>query len=280
MTHWLCVLVQTPAHASLGSVLSYQSDALLPPGTLVRVPLGKRETLGVVWDGHDAGVTGEIDPGKIRAIAGALDGIQPLSASWQQLLTFTAQYYQRSLGEVALAALEPYKTLFPAELTARMAAKLGLAADHPHARSLTDSTLQLLASERVDYTLFWRRLSLWVQATRAAPDTPPTPARLVALQDLFIDREAFTTWQNQYSEQTIDNIKAVDSDLMLNVNPKYVLRNHLAQTAIAQAQTGDMTMVHNLHTVLATPFDEHPAHDAWAGLPPDWAASIEISCSS
>ena len=182
--------------------------------------------------------------------------------------------------EVALAALEPYKTLFPAELTARMAAKLGLAADHPHARSLTDSTLQLLASERVDYTHFWRRLSLWVQATRAAPDTPTTHARLVALQDLFIDREAFTTWKNQFSEQTIDNIKAIDSDLMLNVNPKYVLRNHLAQTAIAQAQTGDMTMVHNLLTVLATPFDEHTAHDAWAGLPPDWAASIEISCSS
>jgi N-acetylglucosaminyldiphosphoundecaprenol N-acetyl-beta-D-mannosaminyltransferase len=105
-------------------------------------------------------------------------------------------------------------------------------------------------------------------------------ARGVPMQDLFIDREAFTSWKNQYSEQTIDNIKSIDSDLMLNVNPKYVLRNHLAQTAIAQAQTGDMTMVHNLLTVLATPFDEHPAHDAWAGLPPDWAASIEISCSS
>ncbi len=107
MTHWLCVLVQTPAHAALGSVLSYRSESLLTPGTLVRVPLGKRETLGVVWDAVSAQATGELDPGKIRSVAGTLDGISPLSATWQQLVTFASQYYQRSLGEVALAALPP-----------------------------------------------------------------------------------------------------------------------------------------------------------------------------
>ena len=105
--HWLCVLVQTPAHASLGSVLSYQYATLLTPGTLVRVPLGKRETLGVVWDAEAAGATGEVDPGKVKHIAGVLEGIAPLSAHWQQLLGFAAQYYQRSVGEVALAALPP-----------------------------------------------------------------------------------------------------------------------------------------------------------------------------
>ena len=105
--HWLCVLVQTPAHASLGSVLSYQYTTLLTPGTLVRVPLGKRETLGVVWDAEAAGATGEVDPGKVKHIAGVLEGIAPLSAHWQQLLSFAAQYYQRSVGEVALAALPP-----------------------------------------------------------------------------------------------------------------------------------------------------------------------------
>ena len=105
--HWLCVLVQTPAHASLGSVLSYQYATLLTPGTLVRVPLGKRETLGVVWDAEAAGATGEVDPGKVKHIAGVLEGIAPLSAHWQQLLSFAAQYYQRSVGEVALAALPP-----------------------------------------------------------------------------------------------------------------------------------------------------------------------------
>ena len=57
-------------------------------------------------------------------------------------------------------------------------------------------------------------------------------------------------------------------------------RAALQDLFIDRTQTGDMTMVHNLLTVLANPFDEHPAHDAWAGMPPDWAASIEISCSS
>jgi primosomal protein N' (replication factor Y) len=124
MTHWLCVLVQTPAHAALGSVLSYRSESLLAPGTLVRVPLGQRETLGVVWDTDTAQATGEVDPGKIRAIVGALEGIEPLGKSWQQLLTFAAQYYQRSLGEVALAALPPQlRELSPQQVQRRLARK-------------------------------------------------------------------------------------------------------------------------------------------------------------
>ncbi|MCF8211850.1 MAG: primosomal protein N' [Rhodoferax sp.] len=107
VNHWLCVLVQTPAHASIGSVLSYQSPTLLPPGTLVRVPLGARETLGVVWDADAAQATGELDPGKIKAIGGVLEGIAPLNVRWQKLIRFAAQYYQRAIGEVALAALPP-----------------------------------------------------------------------------------------------------------------------------------------------------------------------------
>ena len=79
MTHWLCVLVQTPAYATLSPVLSYRSESALPPGTLVRVPLGKRETLGVVWDAESAHATGEFDPEKIRSVAGSLDGIAPVS---------------------------------------------------------------------------------------------------------------------------------------------------------------------------------------------------------
>ena len=107
MNTWLCVLVQTPAHSALGSVLTYRSPQALPLGSLVRVPLGKRETLGVVWEPAAADATGEIDPDKVRDIAGILEGIAPLGAPWRQLVTFAAQYYQRSIGEVALAALPP-----------------------------------------------------------------------------------------------------------------------------------------------------------------------------
>ena len=130
MTHWLCVLVQTPAHATLGSVLSYRSESALPPGTLVRVPLGKRETLGVVWDAESAHATGEFDPEKIRSVAGTLDGISPLSNAWQQLVAFAAQYYQRSIGEVALAALPPQLRELSPEQMQRRLKRGGRSAEH------------------------------------------------------------------------------------------------------------------------------------------------------
>jgi primosomal protein N' (replication factor Y) len=124
MTTWLCVLVQTPAHAALGPVLTYRSPWPLPTGTLVRVPLGRRETLGLVWDAGAAGASGEIDPDKVRDIAGVLEGIAPLSAAWQQLVGFAAQYYQRSVGEVALAALPPQlRDLTPVQMQRRLARK-------------------------------------------------------------------------------------------------------------------------------------------------------------
>ena len=107
MTHQLSVLVQTPAHSQVAGPLSYTCGQVLAAGTLVRVPFGKRETLGLVWDDAPAGQAAALDPAKLRAIAGVLDGIAPLSPAWRQLVYFAAHYYQRSLGEVALAALPP-----------------------------------------------------------------------------------------------------------------------------------------------------------------------------
>ena len=122
----LQVAVQTPAHSALGDLLSYASAQPLAPGTLVRVPLGQREVLGVVWDG-----TAELPPGmNARAIAGVLDGIAPLDTHWRRLVAFSARYYQRSLGEIALASLPPQlRELDAAQLARRLrrptAAKAG-----------------------------------------------------------------------------------------------------------------------------------------------------------
>ena len=109
MTHCLQVLVQTPAHSVIAGSLTYLSERALPAGTLVRVPFGKRETLGVVWEAlaQVDGATAITTNTKLRAIAGPLEGIAALSDHWQQLVTFAATYYQRSVGEVALAALPP-----------------------------------------------------------------------------------------------------------------------------------------------------------------------------
>ena len=105
MTCWLHVVVATPAHSTVAGPLTYRSEFSLTPGTLVRVPLGKREVLGVVWGNADD--SGGLLEMQTKSIAGVLDGLAPLSASWRALVGFTASYYQRSQGEVALAALPP-----------------------------------------------------------------------------------------------------------------------------------------------------------------------------
>ncbi|MBC7601879.1 MAG: primosomal protein N' [Ramlibacter sp.] len=120
MTHRLAVVVPTPAHSTIAGPLSYLSELSLSPGTLVRVPLGRREVLGVVWD-QDADQAQAAQDVELKAIAGSLAGIAPLGASWRQLVTFSASYYQRGLGEVALAGLPPQlRDLDAAQLARRL----------------------------------------------------------------------------------------------------------------------------------------------------------------
>ncbi|VWX58369.1 Primosomal protein N' [Burkholderiales bacterium 8X] len=100
------VALQTPAYSSVANLLSYTAEQDLPAGTLVRVPLGRRELLGVVWrseeEGPHEGSTFDLKP-----IGAALDALPTLSDAWRDLVAFTSRYYQRSLGEIAVAALPP-----------------------------------------------------------------------------------------------------------------------------------------------------------------------------
>ncbi|TYK71798.1 primosomal protein N' [Comamonas sp. Z3] len=121
MSHTVHVAVQTPAHSAVGDLLSYGSDAPLEPGTLVRVPLGKRELLGVVWD-TPAAPEAIPDGVELRSIAAQLQGIAPLDQAWRRLVAFAAYYYQRSLGEIAVAALPPQlREMSPEQLARRLA---------------------------------------------------------------------------------------------------------------------------------------------------------------
>ena len=106
MTCHVSVVVHTPAHSQVSGPLTYGSVQPLAPGTLVRVPLGKRETLGVVWD-TDPHAPPPPDSMDVKPVASVLDALAPLPAAWRELVAFSARYYQRSLGEVALAALPP-----------------------------------------------------------------------------------------------------------------------------------------------------------------------------
>ena len=67
---------------------------------------------------------------------------------------------------------------------------------------------------------------------------------------------------------------------MRQVNPCYVLRNHLAELAIQAAQHGDYQEINRLRACLSDPFTERPEYADYAGLPPDWAHTLNVSCSS
>ncbi|NDD23059.1 MAG: primosomal protein N' [Betaproteobacteria bacterium] len=117
---WLDVAVSAPAHSQVGGLLTYCTDLPAQVGQLVRVPFGKREVLGVVWRVHSQAPS-HVAQSAVKHVTAVLDGVSPLSPHWLQLVQFTAQYYQRAIGEVALAALPPQlRDLTPVQLARRL----------------------------------------------------------------------------------------------------------------------------------------------------------------
>jgi uncharacterized protein YdiU (UPF0061 family) len=169
--------------------------------------------------------------------------------------------------------LEGYADHFIAAYSDLMRAKLGLVESRDEDKALLDDFLGLLAGERVDMPLAFRALS---QFDRGAGATP------AALRDLWIDRAAADAWGGRYLKR-LEAEPRPDAErraAMDRANPKFVLRNHLAQRAIELAEQGDLSEVRALHEVLRRPFDEQPGQERYAALPPDWARHIEVSCSS
>ena len=200
---------------------------------------------------------------------------QPQVAYWNLHCLGQAMLPLIGEQELAIAALETYKAAYSAAFAACMSAKLGVSEQRDGHDKLIGEVLRLLAAERVDYTIFWRRLSHWV----AARDGKPAQAD-ASVRDLFVDRTGIDAWLLRYSELLTQYPRGLASDLMLKTNPKYVLRNHLGELAIQAAQGKDFSVLAQLLTVLEDPFDEHPGLESFAGFPPDWAGSISISCSS
>ena len=115
----LAVAVETPRYSAVGGLLDYSHPEALPPGTLVRVPLGRREVAGLVWTRPDGA---EPAPVELRGITQALASLPPLGAEWRALVDFAAAYYQRGVGELALAVLPPeLRKLDDTQLARRLA---------------------------------------------------------------------------------------------------------------------------------------------------------------
>lgn len=115
------VAVETPQHAAIGALLDYTSEQPLAPGTLVRVPLGQRDVPGIVWHRHGDAAP---DDARLRPVAEALASLPPLDEAWRRLIEFAAGYYQRSVGELALAVLPPELRKLDDTMLARRVAKL------------------------------------------------------------------------------------------------------------------------------------------------------------
>ncbi len=187
------------------------------------------------------------------------------------------------VGDVddAQQALGVYQPEFARALDEILHAKLGLATVLEQDRALFDAMFKLMQAGHVDFTRFFRALgNLRTDLADDAAEQSPHPDS--ALRDMFIERGAFDSWAVQYrqrlrAENSVDSERKAHMD---SVNPKYVLRNYLAQVAIGKAQAKDFSEIGKLLSVLERPFDEQPENESYAALPPDWASHLEVSCSS
>lgn len=183
-------------------------------------------------------------------------------------------------------ALDTYGERFTVGWQTALTAKLGLAAAEPAvAIDLADRLLELLPRAETDMTIFFRTLGELDVA--AEPD-----AVLEALQVAYYIPEQLTgellTDTRQWLTDYLAASQGQDLDVrragMHAVNPKYVLRNYLAQMAIDKSELGDHQMVADLLELLRRPYDEQPGKEEFAAKRPDWARSrvgcSMLSCSS
>ena len=170
-------------------------------------------------------------------------------------------------------ALSVFKPAFESSMQTLWQGKFGFSSTLEGDATLVEQLFALMAGSRVDFPYFFRHLSSVKMNATQQDET---------LRDLFIDRPAFDEWLSEYRQRLmLENSEDTQRKAAMDkVNPKYVLRNYLAQIAIDKAQNKDFSEVNNLLQILQNPFDEQPEHEKYAALPPDWAAGIEVSCSS
>ena len=204
---------------------------------------------------------------------------QPQVAYWNLFCLAQALMPLIEDQDLAMRALEDYKSRYADAWLSKFLNKLGLPfpADSSSRASdlgLLNELLDILAKEQVDFTIFWRRLS------HAISERAPEHASWQHLSELFLDQSAWKSWQLKYLQRLALMDHSISQQTMLLANPKYVLRNHLAEAAIQKSKLGDHSEVETLFKLLKSPFHEQPEFDHYANLPPAWAADIEISCSS
>ncbi|KAL2470498.1 hypothetical protein Adt_38634 [Abeliophyllum distichum] len=180
-------------------------------------------------------------------------------------------------------AMERYGTKFMDEYQAIMTKKLGLP---KYNKQLISKLLKNMAIDKVDYTNFFRSLS----NIKADPTLLPEDELLIPLKAVLLDigkerKDAWTSWLKSYiQELSASGISDGERKVLMDsVNPKYILRNYLCQSAIDAAEVGNFEEVRQLLKVMNCPYDDQPGMEKYARLPPAWAYRPGVgmlSCSS
>lgn len=224
-------------------------------------------------------------------------GNQPHIGQWNLLQLANAIHPLINADEPLQEALTLYNEQFTTEWNQMMADKLGLSAfDAASDGPMISELLQLLQLVETDMTIFFRQLAL-VSTTGSRADgekSAITPDSLQPFADAWYQPETITPeyqrrvtdWLAAYGNRLRrDNVSGEERKARMNrVNPKYVLRNYLAQLAIDKAEKGDCTMVAELLDLVRRPYDEQPEREQFFSKRPEWARNRPgcsmLSCSS
>lgn len=193
------------------------------------------------------------------------------------------------------SGIDAYSERFNAACREMMAAKIGIRTPDETVLQLSDDLPELLQQAETDMTIFYRRLA----AAPLRPSAEDLSASewqqvLCCLEDSWYQPEAVGAevranlqgWLRRYRAILAAGqvTEAERQTLMNRTNPKFVLRNYLAQLAIERAEQGDVSLIHELQQVLQFPYDEQPGKEHLAAKRPEWArhraGCSMLSCSS
>ncbi len=216
-------------------------------------------------------------------------GNQPQIAQWNLVQLANALYPLVGEVEPLQEALGLYSRGFQQSWQAMVAGKLGLAAFEPETDDdLVHELFAVMQALEIDMTLFFRNLSR-VEPAGSVSDPAAIPAFLLDAcysPPAAEQRSRLGGWLERYRQRLQkDGLSEQDRRRQMNrVNPKYVLRNYLAQMAIDKADQGDFSLVGELLDLLRHPYDEQPGREEYARKRPDWArhraGCSMLSCSS
>ncbi len=216
-------------------------------------------------------------------------GNQPQIAQWNLLQLANALYPLLEEKEPLELALQLYGEIFQAEWPAAIAAKLGLSAPaEPSDAQLQNDLFKLLGEVETDFTIFFRALAN-VPVDGAANDASDA-ALIEPLKLAYYDAEAasaplyvsaLAAWLRRYIARVQrDPAPATTRKARMNrVNPKYVLRNYMAQLAIDGLAQNDPSVMERMMKVLRNPYDEQPGNEDLAERRPEWARN-RAGCSA